>query len=92
MVSRGEGVQWGLRVWNLSPLAPRKGEAVLKVLLSFHSRPVLQSRFPGSLLGERSLPFALAAQREESFERSPQKRALWEGWRCVDSPAPQAQN
>lgn len=82
------GVQWGLRVWNLSPLAPWKGEAVLKVLLSFHSRPALQSRCPGSLLGERSFPFALAAQREESFERSPQKRALWEGWRCVDSRCP----
>ena len=84
------GIRWGLRVSNLSPLAPREGGAGLK-LLSLHSRPVLHSLCPGSLLGERSLHCALAVQREESFKRNPQKRELWESWRCIYSLAPRAQ-
>lgn len=85
------GVRWGLRVSNLSPLAPGEGGAGLKLLLSHHSRPVLQSLCPGSLLGKRSLNSALAVQREESFKRNPQKRELWESWRCIYSLAPRAQ-
>lgn len=53
--------------------------------------PVLYSRSPASLLGERSsLRSALALQKEKSF-KNPQKRELWEKWRCIYSPVPQAQ-
>lgn len=86
-----KGVRWGLRVANLSPLASGSGGTGLRHLLCPHYRPELDSRSPASLSGERSpLRSTLALQREESLE-NPQKRELWERWRCIYSPAPRAQ-